>query len=119
MRRCARPAVRELISCVRARVLRPLNLTWDEVGARLRELRNHSHRALNAGLVAARLDDATPRAEGATPRATLVGRAVRDGLAPIAAPSVIVDASASAAARLYAARRREILRGDQSMPSYR
>ena len=132
---------RRLVANVTVELAKPLNATWDEAGARLRDLRDVSHRLLNAAVSSVVIANA--KGEGGDKAAA---QAARDGVkeqlvreresarkaydkkptdtlerrAVLALPSVIEDftaAKAKQAATDYL--RKHAWRGDKSLPSFK
>lgn len=108
------------ISVLRARLVRPLGpgdcATWDTLGQRLRVLRDHAWRALNAALQATYDRGRVP--EG-PPGDTLAWRAAKAVMGQCHAPMGMAAAFSRAASKLYATHRAAVRRGERTLPTYR
>lgn len=126
---------------VRVGLLKPIGgETWDEVGARLRDLHGSMHRLLNAGVRASAIADGKGKEMLQASRAAvkLAIRGERDYWAgkkggfegenhdpgkvermkDFALPSPIEDTVAKSAAGAFADAKKHMLRGDKSIPSF-
>lgn len=130
-----------LVKTVSCTIVKPLDRTWDEVGSRLRDVKGSMHRLLNAGIrQCLRSEDQSGKAVAQAARdgvkAALaeerrywterVGKAAEGTnhdpekparMSEFSLPSVIEDAVAGRAAKMYSDARKHMARGDKSIPS--
>jgi IS605 OrfB family transposase len=133
---------KSLVRSVRVGLLKPLgDVSWDIVGARLRDMKSSMHRLLNAGVRAAAIDDggtaSLMRASRKGVKAALAGERAywlaRSGkrfegsnhdpekaarMSEFTLPSVVEDTVAAKAAKSFADARKHMARGDKSIPSF-
>lgn len=115
-----------IVSVVKGKILVPIDgRSWDDVGPILRKLRWAAHRCLNAAMRACLVADYSNNADRPA-LGTLAYRAANEQVArekeydpDFSVASEIVSTWSKLASDAYSARRKDIRRGDQSVPSYR
>ena len=110
------------IAVVQAEIIKPLDGTWEEVGPVLWRLHWAAHRCLNAAIRACHM---RPPGDGPA-AATLAYRAVGEQVAKEAeyepafsVSSAVMATWSKGAADHYASKKKDIWRGDISIPSYK
>ena len=111
-----------VIAVVQAEIVKPLDGTWEEVGPTLWRLHWAAHRCLNAAIRACHM---RPPGEGPA-AATLAYRAVGEQVAKeveyepaFSVSSAIMATWSKGASDHYASKRKDIWRGDISIPSFK